>query len=148
MRPFLRSVLRGAAGLVILVAVAAYAMPAASAGTKPPPTANQLVTKLARAGVCSGSQAVDALGVAVDCKAVVSTIEVHALKSHATMLKDLDRGVKAWCATADRQLTGGSSGVHPNFRLGRTWWTGDYQPNENMAIQRVLGGTVKSFTCP
>ena len=140
-----------AGATISALALVILAVTPALAASKPP-TAEELVGKLVKAGVCSHLAAVDAAGTTVECSATnlyaePNTLRIRAYRTRSAMVKSLDRGIASFCGDLDSILPGSSQGFHPKFRVGSYWWTDEFRPLESKAIQKAIGGTLKFYTC-
>ena len=112
------------------------------------PTADQLVTKLVKAGFCDTKVHLDASGTTVRCTARIYTypgkIDIHAYRTKKAMTQSLNRALAQNCA-----LNKGLSdyGYVPKFRVGKYWWTDPFRDLEAVQLAKIIGGKLTSYGC-
>jgi hypothetical protein len=142
----IRFALRKVVAVTLVLAASAIAAPAlpASATTRPP-TALSLVKKLARARLCHAPHVVNAAATKASCAddtgwGVKGVIEVSAFPTAAAMTADLASEVARFCAEFP--------GTTPAYRVGTTWWSAPYRETLKTKLDRLVGGTIKTYPCP
>lgn len=136
----------------LLVAVVLVMLSSAAVGASDTPTADQLVRKLVKAGVCHDRVAVNATGTKVQCTDSSATppldIVVTAFPKRAAMLRDLEKDRVSYCSG---KIPGAVLTIPPrtsvDYLIGANWWTPPFTGARQRAVMRALGGKLKTFAC-
>lgn len=137
---------------VVPVAAAFVMLAASPAGASDQLSADQLVRKLVKAGVCTNRTPVNAVGTKVQCTdpsiSPPLDIVVTAFPKRSAMLRDLDRERASLCAG---NLPGVTLTIPPrtsvDYLVGPNWWTPPFGGSRQRAILRALGGKLRTFAC-